>query len=114
MGGDKVGPMGCGHGFPVPRQTFFLVSFDIAAIVAIKTGGLLMAIHAIGFRFLRQQSVYPVTAMIAHISGSGMAVLTCAQLAVLIFPVVGPGICQTGDQQKKGSAERHYLHDFVG
>jgi hypothetical protein len=105
--------MGCGHGLPFPGQTLLHVGFDIAAIVAVETFGLLMAIHAIGVCSFRQQPVLSEVAVIAHIPGSSMTVLTYAQHAVLIFLVIGPGKCQTGDHQEKGSAERHYLHNIL-
>jgi len=61
--------------------------------VAIDTKGLLMAIRTIIASLLGQQSVlrHEKRAVIAHDTGTTMAIPTLIRLVVFEVPVVGPG-----------------------
>jgi hypothetical protein len=93
MDRDEIGPVRPGHKFPSPRKTPGQIRFDHPTLMAVQTEGLLMAIVAIVARLLGQQAVLldEKGAVVAHHTGSAMAVLTLIKLAVFIFPVVGPG-----------------------
>jgi hypothetical protein len=61
--------------------------------VAIDTKGLFMAIRAIVTRLLGQQSMllHKKGAVIAHHTGSAMAIPTFIKLGAFVVPVVSPG-----------------------
>jgi hypothetical protein len=74
-----------------------------------------MAIGAIVPRPLGEQAVLldEKGAVIAHDTGSVMAVPTLFGFAVFVFPVIGPGICKTDDHKKTTDRQRCYFKCFM-
>ena len=108
---DKAGPMRLRHGLPCSRQALPQIGFDIPAFVAVETERLLMAIGAVAPRLLCQQSVFfdEKGAVIARYAGSAMAVPAFPEPGAPVFPVVGPGVSQTGNPKEKGREHHHYF-----